>query len=70
MTKPLCAVVGVGPQNGVSFARRLALRCVGFASKHSLTNYVFHGCEVVSPANSPQAAKSCSIREAYHSRYF
>jgi len=24
MTKPVCAVVGIGPQNGASFARRFA----------------------------------------------
>ncbi len=39
MTKPVCAVVGIGPQNGASFARRFASEGYAIALLSRKTEY-------------------------------
>ncbi len=61
MTKPVCAVVGIGPQNGASFARRFASegyavallsRKTGYSSKLAteIDSAKVYACDVTDPA--------------------
>jgi len=61
MTKPVCAVVGVGPKNGASFARRFASEGYAVALLSRKTEYSgklaaelasakAYGCDVTDPA--------------------
>ncbi|MCH7507788.1 MAG: SDR family NAD(P)-dependent oxidoreductase [Proteobacteria bacterium] len=61
MTKPVCAVVGIGPQNGASFARRFAAEGYAIALLSRKTEYssklaaeidsaMVYACDVTDPS--------------------
>ncbi len=61
MTRPVCAVVGIGPQNGASFARRFAVQGYSVALLSRTTDYSqslaselehahAYACDVTDPA--------------------